>query len=374
MAQTIRGLTAAVRHLGIDPSLISLGEGPFCQFMRAAGFDVHVLNVEPIPALRGSLLQKLRQQLRIRRVAARARPKLAETLKSHGVQAVHVLWPNLMPLAAMSASDVGIACFWEVPSVLGRYPFSVNRRLIQHTMHRWNVIPLANSRYTAESLGDTPVKPTLLYLGSDEARFNPASIVSIGRDRLNIPSDAIVFGICARLKRAKGQRHVLEAMAQLHGEYSNTHLLLLGGPADGEFADELRTLAEQLGVASRLHILGNVPDPERYYNVIDIAVNAYLGAESFGLSVVEAMMIGKPVLVHALGGPAETVVDGVTGWHVHDPTVEGFRLGLLRALGDRDKWTEMGATARENAMAHFTLTRQAEQYVDIVRKHLGASG
>jgi glycosyltransferase involved in cell wall biosynthesis len=160
-------------------------------------------------------------------------------------------------------------------------------------------------------------------------------------------------------------------MAKLPEEYSNAHLLLLGGPADGEFAGELRSLATQLGIASRLHLLGNVPDPERYYGAIDIAINAYLGAESFGLSVVEAMMMGKPVLVHALGGPAETVIDGVTGWHVHEPTVEGFRQGLLRAFGDREKWPGMGAAARERALEHFTLSRQAQQYVKIVRQRLG---
>jgi glycosyltransferase involved in cell wall biosynthesis len=371
VAQAIRGLTAAVQRFGIEPSFISLRDGAFCQILRASGFSVHVLNVEPIPVLRGGLLAKLQQQLHIRRAATRIRPRLAEMLRSLTAQAVQVLWPNLMPPAAMAARDIGIACFWEVPGVLGRYPFSVNRRLIQHTMHRWNVIPLANSQYTAESLGNAPVKPTLLYLGADEARFNPAIIDSVKRDTINIPLDATVLGICARLKRSKGQRQVLEAMAKLPEEYSNAHLLLLGGPADGEFAGELRSLATQLGIASRLHLLGNVPDPERYYGAIDIAINAYLGAESFGLSVVEAMMMGKPVLVHALGGPAETVIDGVTGWHVHEPTVEGFRQGLLRAFGDREKWPGMGAAARERALEHFTLSRQAQQYVKIVRQRLG---
>ena len=160
-------------------------------------------------------------------------------------------------------------------------------------------------------------------------------------------------------------------MAQLPPQYANTHLLLLGGPNQGGFADELRALAKRLGLAERLHIVGNVSDPERYYEAIDVAINARIDPEPFGLSVVEAMMMGKPVLVHALGGPAETVLDGQTGWHVHEPTVEGFKAGLLRALGEREKWPAMGAAARQRALEQFSLSRQAKQYVDIVRQRLG---
>jgi len=370
VAQAVRGLTGAVRPLGIEPVVISLQQGAFSDSMRAAGFEMRVLNVDRLPVLRGGLISKLRLQLQVRRIVAAIRPQLANALRETNALAVHVLWPNLMPLAALAAHDADIACFWEVPGVLGKYPFGINRRMIQHTLRRWNVTPFANSLYTASTLGDWPVKAQLLYLGADEHRFDPAAIQAIGREELGIPAQAIVLGICARLKPTKGQVVILEAMAQLPAAYANTHLLLLGGPIESEFANQLRGAAQRLGIPDRLHLVGNVPDPERYYGVIDVAINAYLGAESFGLSVVEAMMMGKPVLVHALGGPAETVVDGVTGWHVNEPTVAGFRAGLLRALGEREKWAAMGAAGRQRALEYFSLSRQAKQYVEIVRRRL----
>ena len=371
VAQAVSGLTVAVRSLGIEPVVISLRKGAFSESMRAAGFDVRVLGVAPLPVLRGGLASKMRWQMRVRWATAAARPGLADALREIRVQAITVLWPNLMPLAAMAAHDVGIACFWEMPNIMGHYPLAINRRMTQHTLRKWNVTALANSAYTASTLGDHPVKPIVMYLGADEQRFNPYRINFVTRTQLGIPADAIILGIFARIKPAKGQTQILEAMAQLPATYANTHLLLLGGPIEGDFADELRTLAKSLGIAERLHIVGNVSDPERYYGVIDVAINAYLGAESFGLSVVEAMMMGKPVLVHALGGPAETVLDGQTGWHVHEPTVEGFKAGLLRALGEREKWAAMGAAGRQRALEQFSLSRQAKQYVDIVRQRLG---
>ena len=370
VAQAVRGLTGAVRPLGIEPVVVSLRQGDFSDSMRSAGFEVRVLNVDRLPVLRGGLISKLRLQLQVRRAVITIRPQLVHALRETNAQAVHVLWPNLMPLAAMAAYGAGITCFWEMPNIMGKYPFGVNRRLTQRTLRNWNVTVLANSRYTANTLGDHPVKPIVLYLGADEHRFSPEATNAISRGELGIPAQATVLGIFARLTPEKGQAVILESMAQLPAAYVNTHLLLLGGPTESEFGDELRALAQRLGVADRLHLVGSVPDPERYYGVIDVAINAYLGAESFGLSVVEAMMMGKPVLVHALGGPAETVVDGVTGWHVNEPTVAGFRAGLLRALGEREKWAAMGAAGRQRSLEHFSLSRQAKQYVEIVRRRL----
>ncbi|MGC9260883.1 MAG: glycosyltransferase family 4 protein [Phycisphaerae bacterium] len=371
VAQAVRGLAGAVRPLGIEPMIIALTDGPFVQSMRSLGFAVGVLNVDPLPTLRGGLLSKMKLYLRSRGTVAAIRPKLADSLREVGAQAVHVLWPNLMPLAAMAAHDAGIACIWEMPNVMGKYPLGINHRILQHTLRRWNVMPMANSRYTAATLGDHPVKPTILHLGADAQRFDPDRKDFIDRERLGIPADAIVLGIFGRIRPAKGQGLILQTMAQLPTAYSNVHLLLLGGPAEGGFANELRAVAGRMGVVERLHLNGNVPDPERYYGAVDLVISAYAGAESFGLSVVEAMMMGKPVLVHALGGPAETVLDGVTGWHVHEPTVEGFKAGLLRALGEREKWAALGAAGRKRALEYFNLSRQAKQYVEIVRTRLG---
>ena len=371
VAQAVRGLAGAVAQMGIRPVIVALHEGPFARSLAAAGFDLRVLDVDSFPALRGGLLMKLRSQLRIRSVTAVIRPTLGKLLSGLGVDAVTVLWPNLMPLAAMAARDVGIASFWEMPNVMGKYPFGVNRRLTQHTLQRWNVTALANSGYTAATLGDHPVKPITLYLGADDARFRPDRRDLLPREHVGLPPDATVLGMVGWVTAEKGQSLILRAMAQLPEQYSRTHLLLCG-PAEQGFPGELCAIARELGIADRLHLVGSVPDPERYYGVIDVAINAYLGAESFGLSVVEAMMMGKPVLVHALGGPAETVVDGQTGWPVHEPTVAGFRAGLLRALGDREKWAEMGAAGRQRALEHFSLSRQAKQYVEIVRRRLEA--
>ena len=102
-----------------------------------------------------------------------------------------------------------------MPNVMGKYPFGINRRLTQHTLHRWNVTVLANSGYTATTLGDQPVKPVVMHLGADEKRFNPEQVSAVTRSQLGISEGAIILGVFARLTPEKGQAVILEALGQL---------------------------------------------------------------------------------------------------------------------------------------------------------------
>ncbi|MGC8541426.1 MAG: glycosyltransferase family 4 protein, partial [Phycisphaerae bacterium] len=152
------------------------------------------------------------------------------------------------------------------------------------------------------------------------------------------------------------------------------HLLLLGPERDAAYAAEMRAAAAAAGVGERVHFAGSVPDPERYYELVDIAVNARIDAEPYGLSVVEAMMMAKPVLAHALGGPAETVLDGVTGWLMNDASREAFKAGILRALDARQRWVEMGGAGRIRALERFSLDHQADEYLRLLQTRLKSRG
>ncbi len=389
VAQAVRGLTGELLRLGGSVEMVCLLEGAFAAECRQRGMPVRCLNPAapgPPPRLAHPFLpHRSFDYFRLLRFQRRGAKTLLPILRDIRPDVVHVVWPDLMPVAAAAAARAAIACFWEMPnSLAGDYPARINRRIMQWQAARFHVSVLANSRYTAETFGDQPVKPRVLYLGADETRFDPTLVPSRGtaggnfgevaRSQLGIPDSAIVLGIFGRVTPAKGHERVLQALAARGvGSDPPVHLLILGDVETGAYAQTLRDLARSGRLADRLHLLGYKTNPERYYGLVDIAVNARIDPEPFGLSVVEAMMMGKPVLVHALGGPAETVLDGVTGWHVAEPSVEAFEHGLQRALADRPRWAEMGRAARQRALEHFSLRRQARQYLAIVNERLGAA-
>src|SRR5690606_22837516 len=99
----------------------------------------------------------------------------------------------------------------------------------------------------------------------------------------------------------------------------DTELVVVGGADAGEPADDpegrrLLALADKLGVRDRLHMLGQVPRTRvtALLRSADVAVCAPW-YEPFGMTPLEAMACGVPVVASAVGGLIDTVVDGVTG-------------------------------------------------------------
>lgn len=366
------GLTAQLRKLGWSTPLIGLTDGPILDECEDLGHHVVRMRCEIGGWLQGGLVSRgcryLRWAIRQRRIL----PRLVAQLEGVGADAVHVRWPNLMPLAGAAGHKLGLPTFWQMPNIVGTdYPLGINRRIMQWQFVRYGITPLPNSHYTGRTLGEGRVRPVVLHLAVDPDEFDPGAIHARTRAELGIPDRAAVAGIVARLHHSKGQARVVEAMALLADAHPDLHLLLLGGPTDGPVADAIRRSAAEAGILDRVHLRGLVTDPQRHYPVMDFSINSRIDPEPFGLSVIESMMMGVPVLAHALGGPAETVVDGSTGWHLRDPSVEHIAKALDRVMSERDRWPALSQQARRHALDNFSTPVLAEKYCRIVLQHTG---
>lgn len=349
---------------GVNACVVSLGEGYFTERCAQLGIECHVLDLPPIPTFQGGRVQLLKGSVQMRAWQRNAVPIAAATLQRLSVKQLVVQRPVHVEFAGRTAARAGIGCYWMMPNIISDRWMGMNRRWYQHVCQKWNVLPLPDSRYTGSTLG-SGVRQEVLYYGVNDQRFNPDRVQPLTRAEIGLPEGSCVMAIFARLEHTKGQHVFWEALASVIASGADIHLLLLGGPTDGPIANRMREVALARGMTDRLHFAGFTREPERYYGAIDVAVNSRIDPEPFGLSVVEAMLMQTPVLVHALGGPAETVVDGKTGWHVHEPTVEGFAAGIRRVMADRGRWPEMGITARQHALENFSLSRFGTNFIRI---------
>ncbi|MFI5908033.1 glycosyltransferase [Dactylosporangium sp. NPDC051541] len=171
-----------------------------------------------------------------------------------------------------------------------------------------------------------------------------------------------------RLVERKGFADLIRALPLV--PHAACHIL--GGPADAEAA-RLRRVAKECGVLERVHLEGPVPAAEMpaWYRAADV-VAAVPWYEPFGLTPLEAMACGRPVVATAVGGLLDTVVEGVTGDLVpaRDPHAIGH--ALRRLLDDDMRRYGYAAAALDRARTRYSWRRTAEQLEALYRTTAGA--
>lgn len=360
-------MASALRNEGCSITMGFFQQGPFHLECCTAGFNTFISNVPRMAFIvkagfgRNTVDFFGQKAAELRYVA-----KLTEELTQRPLDILHFRKQELLGIVGMAARLIRKPATWHMPNALGSgYTFNINRLLYQTQCRLYGVVPIANSAYTASSIAGWLIKTEVLPLGVDEIRFSPTIAQVFRESEFGIEDSQVVFGMFARLVPEKGQHVVLEALLRLNRK--DIHLLLVGDPVDSSYAQQLLAMAKK-ACWDNLHLVRGRSDIERFYGAVDVAVNARLDPEPFGLTIVEAMMMCKPVLVVPSGEPANIVLDGVTGWHVTTTSVEAFRDAFIRVLDDRSHWRAMGEAGRNRAVLKYNMRDVAKHYLAIVEQ------
>jgi glycosyltransferase involved in cell wall biosynthesis len=162
-------------------------------------------------------------------------------------------------------------------------------------------------------------KARLIYNGVDLERFKPGEDVGL-RDELGIPEGAIVLGYIGEIKKERNLDVMVEAAARLLPARSDLYLVMVGDSSmEPQEPERLKRLASGPGpgFADRLIFTGYRFDPERFYRIFDVYVLPST-REGFGVTLIEAMATGVPVVACRVRGPREIIDDGLNGVLVDD--------------------------------------------------------
>jgi D-inositol-3-phosphate glycosyltransferase len=202
--------------------------------------------------------------------------------------------------------------------------------------------------------------------GVNVDRFTPTGPTVERADRPRILS-------AGRMVERKGFADLIRALRLV----PDAELVIIGGPPAAELADDpvaagLSRLAEKLGVAGRVRMVGSVPreDMPAWYRSAD-AVACAPWYEPFGLTPLEAMACGVPVVAYAVGGLAESVIDGVTGILVPARDVRGLATALRTVIGDEVRRMSYASAAVDRVRSRYTWERTA---ADIERVYAVVTG
>ncbi|MDQ4074790.1 MAG: glycosyltransferase family 4 protein [Chloroflexota bacterium] len=180
------------------------------------------------------------------------------------------------------------------------------------------------------------------------------------------------LGYAGRLVAEKGVDILLQALAQVVRQQPTTQLLLAG---QGREQPQLQWLAEQLGIADRVHWLGHLPREtlEQHFDTVWVQVVPSRWAEPFGNVSAEAMMRGTAVVASVVGGQTEIVCDGETGLLVPPGDADALAGALLSVLSRRDVAERMGQAGRARALACFSEVRCVDQFESLYQQLIRCS-
>jgi glycosyltransferase involved in cell wall biosynthesis len=160
----------------------------------------------------------------------------------------------------------------------------------------------------------------------------------------------------AGFRPEKEHDFALRAVERLVRDGRRIKLVLIG---DGKRRPELEALSRSLGLGEAVLWMGCRKDPRPYLSISDVLLLSSFAVETFPLSVLEALSMGKPVIATTVGGIPEVIRDGVNGILVRPRDVGALKDALERMILDENLRKRFSENARETVLKRFTTTEMA---------------
>jgi len=352
----VEGLLLAVaRHrtaaAGFDPEFAITFGGQFQQELDASGAVVH--NVGAVRIRRPDLMW-------------RARNRLARIARDRGIDVAvtQSSWSHAIFAGPLEAA--------EVPVVRWMHGLPHRHWLERLAARHPPALFIANSRFMASAVEHAVPGAAV------RVCYGPVALESQVADRsgrrrqlresIGTAESAVVIAQVGRLEGGKGYSEHLEALARLPAAV-NWECWIVGGP-QGAWQEGYRTALEEqsqrLGLGTRVRWLGTRHDVPAVLAAADIYCQPNTHPETFGVTFIEAMAAGLPVVTSAIGGGLE-LVDDSCGCLVAPGDVDQLALVLSRLATDPAERTRLGAAGPVRARQLTDPAVQVPALADVLR-------
>lgn len=203
----------------------------------------------------------------------------------------------------------------------------------------------------------------VVHNGIDVATFEPATDRLQLRDQWTIPISTHVVSYIGRLDNVKGLETLIHAFALLLNSKPNLQLLIAGKPLlqKQAYQTELKTLTQELGIASRVLFLGQVTHPIAIYQLSDLTVLPSIWAEPLGRTLLESMACGTPVIASRIGGIPEVLTEEFSQGLFEPGDSQDLANKLSALLNWRDNDAELGDRCRQHIARNFEIQKTVDE-------------
>jgi len=212
----------------------------------------------------------------------------------------------------------------------------------------------------------------VIHHGIDTEGFSPPVDRAALRRRLGLPEVDVILGCFGRIRAQKGTDAFVDAAIDLLQDRPGMTALVMGRATEGDeaFLGELKARAAAAGLADRIRFMPEVPvhDIADWYRALDLYV-APQRWEGFGLTPLEAMACGVPVVATRVGAFEEIVTED-TGSLVPPGDVPALASAIAALLDDAARRNRAGRAALERVRSRFRLDAEAAALVAVYRRLL----
>ena len=338
-------LARAARARGDRVSFVAPEGGPFVDETRAGGFPVATADLGRTFRLRGAG--------RLRRLVSDA-----DLLHTHTLAAANAL--------STLASPIPVVRHLHIENHFRPATAPILRRLDNRTARSCAaLVAVSEDTRRAYLAQGYPDRIEVVYNGIDVDGVEPPGTL---RAELGIPDGTPLVGEVARLCDVKGQRELIEALAEI----PDARLVLFGGDheQEGSFQAGLERTAEQLGIRERVVFAGHRRNAARLVADLDVFV---LPSWTEGLPVVvlEAMAQRRAVVATPVGGTPEVVADGETGLLVPPREPRALAAAIRELLADPERRRRMGEAGYRRAAERFSAEAATRRTLEIYDRVAG---
>jgi glycosyltransferase involved in cell wall biosynthesis len=208
-------------------------------------------------------------------------------------------------------------------------------------------------------------KIKVVYNGVDVNRFRPGPPNFFLHHQFDIPVGAPLVGICGAIQETKGHDIFIKAAAEVLKTFSNAHFVVIGEGLP-EYLLVLAQLARGLGISDKLHYTGWRSDISEIFRELQVVVITSK-QEAFGLTAIEGMATGIPVVSTRCGGPEEVIEHGESGSLAALDDYAEIAQRVTELLSIAGLRSNMGRSGRARAELFFTVQRgvaEVEQLIE----------
>lgn len=333
-----RDLLSLIKNLSplkYFPIVICPDKGPLYAELKKLDIKIEILNIPPWR--KGKYILSIPIAIyRIRKIIAK-----------NNIDLIHVNDFWYFPITFLAARPFNIPVIThirqeiEVPKIK-KYWLSYSDMLL----------PVSNSiKNTILMSGIQDSRIMTLYSGLDIEHI--PNVDAEMRRILNINSDQPVIGTVATIDPRKGYEYLIEALAEIKKNYGDIKCVIVGD-GDSTYKSKLGMLSKRLGVSDNIVYVGFQHNVYPYISMMDIFVLPSI-MEGFGIVILEAMAMSKPIVATKVGGIPEIVADNITGILIEPKDPISLASAILSILDDSEKRSLMGMAGRKRVELFFSI-------------------